>query len=121
MMHEPCKEIVDSFIRQRTRKHCEDTGHVCPHWANFKIVEDLDSLDKKDGGSRVKEYMERCHRVDVVMSPGPEPEDWKFKIHCTPHAIWKPETCAYHNDEAENTMLKEFIEYSKEEGQNAPM
>lgn len=120
-MRDFCGAIVQQFIYERTRNHCQNTGHVCPHWIDGKIYEDLVSLDKKDGGSRINEYLERTHRVEVTMIPGAKPEDMKFKIECVPYAIWKTDTCDYKNEEAEESMRQEYLENTKEEGQNAPM
>lgn len=53
--------------------------------------------------------------------PCKEIVDTFIPIKCHPFAIWVTESCDYSNEEAEKSMLKEFIENTKEEGQNAPM
>jgi len=99
---------VLNHITKIVIQECIKTGHVCPHWVNDKIYDDLVFLDKQDNGTRANEYeLLQCHTPQLCQhSWSNKPEE--ITIICRPNNIFSGETCKYTNPLAAEKILKDF-------------
>lgn len=91
------------------KSYCLDTGHVCPHWVNKSVLEDLEFLDEKDDGKRAKEYYDMCHSVECILRPASADREPECIIRCRPNAIDSLDKCDYSNPEAAAKILEEIM------------
>jgi len=96
------------YYQDKVMKMCEDSGHTCAKWPNWKIYEDLKFLDEKDNGHRADEYWKSCHSPHFSVSIKYGSTEPKIEIRCMPNNMTSCEFCNYENEDVKNKIKEEF-------------
>ena len=100
--------LIHSYMDEHTKRLCQESGKVCPHWLDDKIYEDLKYLDKKDGGERAKEYYNKCHSPHLIFRPAYNGNEAQCIVRCRLNDLRVPDKCDYTNEEVANQVLEEL-------------
>lgn len=104
---------IHSYLNEKIRKLCEESGHVCPFWVNEQIYKDLKWLDQRDEGDRAETYYYQCHSPILRYRPVfDEMPNGICSVECRRNEAsvgnYYGDECRYCNDKVAEIMKKEF-------------